>query len=62
VDKIAKKQSEGVHLCKFGTQNRVRYCQKYTHTDCFFGDLSPVDILVVINYFLQKLIFFGKKR
>jgi len=30
VDKIAKKQSEGVHL----------YCQKYTHTDCFFGDFS----------------------
>jgi len=34
VGKIAKKQSEGVRFCKFGTQNTVPYCKKYTPTEC----------------------------
>jgi len=37
--KSPKKQSERVRFC-FGTQNTVSYCQKYTHTDCFFGDFA----------------------
>jgi len=39
VGKIVKKQSEGVHFLLFGAQNTLPNCQKYTPTDCFFGDL-----------------------
>jgi len=35
-----QKQSEGVCFCYFDTQNTVPYCQKYTPTDCFFGDFA----------------------
>jgi len=38
VGKIAKKQSEGVCFCKFGTKSTVPYCQKYTPTDCFSAE------------------------
>jgi len=38
VGKFGKKQSEGVHFFSFGTQNTVPNCQKYTPTDCIFGD------------------------
>jgi len=45
VGKITKKQSEGVRLYKFGTQNTVPYCKKYTPTDCLFGDFGHWDNL-----------------
>jgi len=34
------KKTEGVRFCKFGTQNTVPYCQRYTPTYCFFGDFA----------------------
>jgi len=42
VGKIAKKQSEGVCFCKFGTKSTVPYCQKYTPTDCFSARSSEI--------------------
>jgi len=40
VGKIAKKNTLKVcDFVDFGTQNTVPCCQKYTPTDCFFGDL-----------------------
>jgi len=39
VGKIArKKQSEGVRFVNSALKNTVPCCEKYTLTDCFFGD------------------------
>jgi len=40
VSKIAKKLSVGVRFLLIWHSNAVPYCQRYTPTDCIFGDFA----------------------
>jgi len=41
--KSPKKQSEGVRICYFGTQNTVPCCQKYTLLQTAFSAILPTE-------------------
>jgi len=42
VGKIAKKKNESAFLL-------IRYCQKYTPADCFFGDFAHWVVEIVVS-------------
>jgi len=55
---IIQPHREGVHFCfLFDTQNTVPCCQKYSHTDCFFGEFCPLGGMwrSVLSIFLNNI-------